>query len=78
MTRKLVLVNMSNWADEAYEVTDGSAPATVLKPGEFLIVAHSETDVIAGVPIKVGQPNGYEPPRFPQQAIVYSEEPISD
>ena len=47
MTRKLVIVNMSNWADEAYRVLtqDGVSDeqAKMLAPGEYAIVntAHS-------------------------------------
>ena len=71
MTRKLVIVNMSNWADEAYQVEIRGEKSIIL-PGSFQIVNdYTGIDVTS---VKVGQANGYEPPVFPQEAIDHSQE----
>ena len=64
MTRKLVLVNMSNWADEAYDVgTIRDGTATILRPGEYVVVNAPHT--VIAEPKQVGAANGYQPPEFP-------------
>ena len=73
MTRKLLIVNMSNWADEAFEV-EGNDPTTVLRPGEFAIFNPYDGKTVNVNSVKVGEANGYEPPRFPAKAIVDSQE----
>ena len=73
MTRKLVIVNMSNRADEAYELTDGRGKPEMLRPGEYQIL-HEYINVIGVAPITDGTSDGYEPPEFPSDAIRYSQE----
>ena len=78
MTRKLVVVNMSNWADEAYKIWmpggtyDGKT--RMISPGEYVVLNTTDSEGLTIHPEKVGESNGYEPPVFPSQAISDSVE----
>ena len=78
MTRKLVVVNMSNWADESYKVwLPGGSPegqTKMLAPGEYTVLNTTDSEGLTIHPEKAGEANGYEPPRFPSKAISDSEE----
>ena len=71
MTRKLVIVNMSNWADEAFEiVTEHDAPTKMLMPGEHVIINPTDKQDVVIWARKVGEANGYEPPPFPAKCHI--------
>ena len=72
MTRKLLVINMSNWANEAYSIVENEETQKVLQPGEFYI-DHGENDIQCR-PIKRGRANGYEPPDFPREVVGLTEE----
>ena len=78
MTRKLVVVNMSNWADEAYKVwLPGGGPdgqTKVLRPGEYAILNTTESEGLTIHPEIVGESNGYEPPEFPMKVVELTQE----
>ena len=79
MTRKLVIINMSNWADESFSVgyTEGGTKQNI-QPGEYVVLnpydsPNKSSDVLVE-PIKIGEANGYEPPAFPKDVIDLVEE----
>lgn len=76
MTRKLVIINMSNWADEAFHIVRPNewSPDEYLRPGEYTIINPGDTEVLTIASDKIGKPNGYEPPAFPLKAVSMSEE----
>ena len=78
MTRKLVIVNMSTWADEAYKVlSPGGSPegrSLMLSPGEYAVLSTTESEGLTVHQEKVGLAIGYEPPTFPAKAISDSQE----
>ena len=69
MTRKLLVVNMSNWGDEHYLISGGDDKPREIAPGEWASLYVSDNQTITVGSIKVGEPNGYQPPAFPMDAI---------
>ena len=57
MTRKLVVVNMSNWADESYKVwLPGGSPeghTEVLAPGDYTVINTTDSEGLTIHPEKV-------------------------
>ena len=75
MTRKLVVVNMSNYGDEAFEIEDienRTVTKTPIRPGEYAVCTGLNNLYINVV--RLGQSRGYAPPVFPRKVIDLFEE----
>ena len=56
MTRKLLVVNMSNWGDEHYLISGGDDKPREIAPGEWASLYVSDNQTITVGSIKVGEP----------------------
>ena len=74
MTRKLVLVNMSNWANEHFEVESPNEDKITIKPGGYCIVNPYDLQEVHITAVTIGEADGYKPPRFPREVADHSQE----